>query len=192
MFLIGVVVRTQCGGAFQKHEGQRVAVAGGVVFGAAIVGFGCRGVDIYAPAVERECRVGVSGEFLPHRLEEIHVVGAAVAVPQRVACQHDVVVLTAVVRFRHACQSRDNGRQSHGHQGTQGYGAEVWVAYSCVHFTPVCPYPPVPRSVSSSSATTSNSPCSWRATTICAMRSPAVITKSSVERFISSTPISPR
>ena len=47
------------------------------------------------------------------------------------------------------------------------------------YLTPVCPYPPAPRSVSSRLSTSTNSPCSCLAITICAIRSPSFITKSS-------------
>ena len=60
------------------------------------------------------------------------------------------------------------------------------------HFFPVCPNPPVPRSVSVSSVTSTISACSWRAMTIWAMRSPSLMTNSSPDRFMSITQTSPR
>ncbi len=62
----------------------------------------------------------------------------------------------------------------------------------CSYFTPVCPYPPAPLWVSSSCSTATNSACSCREITICAMRSPSLMTKASDERLTSSTPSSPR
>lgn len=59
-------------------------------------------------------------------------------------------------------------------------------------YTPVWPKPPAPRAVSPSSSQGCHSACSWRAMTICAMRSPSFTTKSSAEQLTMMTPISPR
>ena len=60
------------------------------------------------------------------------------------------------------------------------------------YFSPVCPYPPVPLSVSSSVSTSSKHTFSCLAITICAMRSPSFTVKGSLEKFTSSTISSPR
>ena len=57
---------------------------------------------------------------------------------------------------------------------------------------PLCPNPPAPRSVSSNVSVGSHSTCSWRATTICAIRSPSLMVKGSEERFTRMTHTSPR
>lgn len=61
-----------------------------------------------------------------------------------------------------------------------------------VNYRPVEPKPPAPRAVSDSASVASHSTRAWAATTICAMRSPGLISKSASDKFTRITLISPR
>ena len=93
------------------------------------------------------------------------------------------------VGVRAYTELRPNGEEGLGH--TQGY-THTGMRYAQTDQVPVCPNPPVPRSVSVSSITSTISACSWRAMTIWAMRSPSLMTNSSPDRFMSITQTSPR
>lgn len=73
-----------------------------------------------------------------------------------------------------------------------GFEARIGMMFQGTYSFPVCPKPPLPRSVSSSTSTGNHSACSWRAMTIWAMRSPSFTVNGSVERLMRMMPISPR
>ena len=72
------------------------------------------------------------------------------------------------------------------------YSSCIVMAVFCWVYLPVLPKPPSPRSVSSRVSVSSHCTCSWRATTICAIRSPGLIVNGWSDRLIRMTLISPR
>lgn len=146
-----------------QHSKSDVVVYGRVV-----------GVESHGVAQQSVCGVDVAGLFLRYGLHK-RIFRLPLVGDRRLSCKH-----RQYHRRKADCKKNISCCFFH------------FVCLKIVYFTPVCPKPPAPRSLSERESAVCQTTVECRATTIWQMRSPGLTTNGSFDRLARITPISPR